>query len=105
MGSGKSSIGRRIAAKLGYRFADTDRLIVQNVGSEISEIFEEKGERFFRAEETRSLASLRGRTGLVIATGGGIVTQRRNILQLKKIGFVVWLMADEEVIFTRVARN
>lgn len=105
MGSGKSSIGRLVARRLRFRFVDTDRLVVQRAGMEISRIFAESGEEKFREMETEALSSLAGKSGHVIATGGGIVTQPRNLPLLNELGAVVWLTAAEEVIFDRVSRN
>jgi len=105
MGTGKSSLGRLIAKKTGRRFVDTDQLIVLNEGREISQMFKENGEDYFRQIETSTLASLRATGGQVIATGGGIVTRPENTPLLHELGFVVWLQADEEEIFRRVARN
>lgn len=105
MGSGKSSVGRMIAARLDYRFIDTDQLVVQKNGAEISEIFQKQGEPYFRDQEHLALESLRDTERCVIATGGGIVTRPENIALLRELGFVIWLTADEEVIFERVSRN
>lgn len=105
MGSGKSSVGRLLARKLRRRFADTDRLVVGREGREIAEIFRTDGEEHFRKVETAVLRSLVGCRGLVVATGGGIVTRPENLEILRKLGFVVWLKADEEVILERVSRN
>ncbi|MEI8342474.1 MAG: shikimate kinase [Verrucomicrobiota bacterium] len=105
MGSGKSSVGRMIAAKLDQRFVDTDHLIVQKNGVEISEIFKNQGESYFRDQERLALESLQDADRCVIATGGGIVSRPENIPLLHELGFVVWLTAEEEVIFERVSRN
>jgi shikimate kinase len=105
MGSGKSSVGRLVARTLGGRFVDTDRLVVDRAGCEITEIFAEKGEAHFRLEETRVLRSLLGSQHLVVATGGGIVILPENVAILKKLGPVVWLTASEEMIWERVSRN
>lgn len=105
MGSGKSSIGRLLAKKLRRRFADTDRLIIGREGREISEIFETDGEEYFRDIEAEVLRSLVGKKDLVVATGGGIITRPGNLEVLRELGFVVWLMADEDVILDRVSRN
>lgn len=105
MGSGKSSIGRLLARKLRRRFADTDRLVIGREGREIAEIFRTDGELRFREVETAVLRSLEGRCGLVVATGGGIVTRPENVEILRRLGFVVWLKADEDVILERVSRN
>ncbi len=99
MGSGKSSVGRLVARSLHGRFVDTDRLIEDHAKCEITEIFAARGEAFFRIEESRALRSLLGSVGLVVATGGGIVTAPENLPVLKELGFVVWLTASDEVIF------
>jgi shikimate kinase len=107
MGSGKSSIGRLLATKLGFQFLDTDALVVEAAGMQITEIFALKGEGAFREYESRSLEFLRQRQarGVVVATGGGIVTQPANLPLLHELGFVVQLTASEEIIFERVSRN
>jgi shikimate kinase len=105
MGSGKSSVGREIARRWGYRFLDTDSVIRRNLGKTISDIFESSGEPFFRAQETVALQELQLSFDAVIATGGGIVLEPRNRALLRSLGFVVWLTATEEVIWKRVSRN
>ncbi|XHR27000.1 MAG: shikimate kinase [Chthoniobacteraceae bacterium] len=107
MGSGKSSIGRILATKLGSQLLDTDALVVEAAGMQITEIFAQKGEEAFRDYESRTLEFLRDRRAsrAVIATGGGIVTQPRNVPLLHELGFVVLLSASEEVIYERVSRN
>jgi shikimate kinase len=105
MGSGKSSVGREIARRWGYRFLDTDSVIRQKHGKTISEIFESTGESFFRSEETLALHELQASFHAVIATGGGIVLQPQNHALLRSLGIVVWLTATEEVIWNRVSRN
>jgi shikimate kinase len=105
MGSGKSSVGRLVARTLHGRFVDTDRLVVDRAGREITDIFATEGEAWFRQEESRALRSLVGESRLVVATGGGIVTVPANLPALKELGFVVWLTASEETIWERVSRN
>ena len=105
MGSGKSSVGRLVARALRGRFVDTDRLVVDRAGREITEIFAEEGETWFREEESRALRSLLGGRRMVVATGGGIVTVPGNVPVLKELGFVVWLTASDETIWERVSRN
>jgi shikimate kinase len=105
MGSGKSSIGRLLAKHLGWRFADTDRLIVDRSGMEIPGIFATHGEAGFRDLETAALESLGSVTRTVLATGGGAVLRECNRALLRELGFVVALTATEEVIFERVSRN
>lgn len=105
MGSGKSSVGRLIARALGGRFVDTDALVVEETRCDIADIFARDGEPAFRIAETRALQSLAGRRGLIVATGGGILTVPANLPLLKALGPVVWLDAREEIIWARVSRN
>ena len=106
MGSGKSSVGRELARQTGMLFEDTDLLIRSRVGQSIPEIFAAHGEAFFRAQEHAALRELQTRQRLfVLATGGGIVLDQANRVILRSLGVVVCLTAEEETIWTRVARN
>jgi shikimate kinase len=105
MGSGKSSVGREIARRCELRFFDTDSVIRQKYGKSIPEIFATHGETVFRDEEHQILLRLRGTQHIVLATGGGIVLRPQNRLILRSLGVVVWLTADEEVIWERVSRK
>jgi shikimate kinase len=105
MGSGKSSVGREIARRWGYRFIDTDTLIRQKYRKSIPDIFASFGEPLFRDEENQALQDLQNTSQAVIATGGGIILQPRNHPLLRALGVVVWLTASQEVIWERVSRN
>jgi shikimate kinase len=105
MGSGKTSIGRIVAQRLGFQFVDTDAVIVERAGMQVAEIFERHGEAWFREQETATLRSLSILNRAVISTGGGVVTREENHALLRELGFVVWLTASEDVIFERVSRN
>ena len=105
MGSGKSSVGRHIASMTRYRFMDTDHIVKQAFGMEIPKIFAERGEEAFRQMETTCLAKLIGMNGIILATGGGLILREENRALLRKIGVVVWLDADPDIIFERVSRN
>ena len=105
MGSGKSTVARLAAQNLGFSFADTDHLIIDAAGCSIPDIFAKEGEAGFRRRETEVLRSLLGTSGLVIATGGGIVTQPQNLPLLKQLGFVVWLNATPDTLHNRTARS
>jgi len=105
MGSGKSSIGRAAAHRLGFQFVDTDSLIIERAGLEISEIFARHGEQHFRDLETRAIESLSPFTRYVIATGGGAVLREQNRALLRDLGYVVLLTASPEVIYDRVGRS
>ena len=78
MGSGKSTAGRRIASLLGRRFLDADRELESRCGVPITTIFELEGEEGFRRRESQMLEELSARSGIVLATGGGVVTVARN---------------------------
>lgn len=103
MGSGKSSVGRRIAAATERRFVDTDRLVVDRAGLPIPEIFNRFGESYFRDLESEALQGIADQTGIVVATGGGIILRPENVTLMKQIGRVILLTADEETIFARVS--
>lgn len=105
MGSGKSTVGRIVARKLRFSFLDTDKAVGERARMTIPQIFEQYGEAHFRERETAVLESLVGVTRHVFATGGGIVTQPRNVPILRQLGLVVLLKADPEEIFKRVSRN
>lgn len=105
MGSGKSSVGRMLAKQLRFQFLDTDTLIEERCRMAIKDMFARHGEERFRERETMALESLLGVRRHVLATGGGIVTQPRNLPLLHRLGWVVQLKADPEEIYKRVCRN
>lgn len=107
MGCGKSTVGRELHQRLGYRLMDIDHIIEETIGKKITEIFREMGEQAFREFETIQLAEISKRTGVrhIISTGGGIVIRPENRTLLRKLGYVVWLRAPEDVIFERTSRN
>ena len=105
MGAGKSSIGRRLATRLGLTFADADTEIETAAGMTIPEIFEKHGEPYFRAGEARVIARLLDHGPQVLATGGGAVMDRhtRDLIQTK--GISIWLKADLDVLSKRTKRR
>lgn len=105
MGTGKSSVGKLVAQRLGFQLVDNDSIIAERAGMEITEIFAKHGESTFRDYETRALESLEYLNRCVVSTGGGAVLREGNRAILRKIGFVVLLTANEEIIYDRVARN
>lgn len=102
MASGKSTIGRKLAKELGYRFVDTDEVIEARAGRPVRQIFEERGEAEFRKLETGVIAELAKDSRLVIASGGGMVLAPRNVELLKGRAFFVYLKTDSSVIYKRV---
>lgn len=93
-GSGKTTVGKLLAKKLGKVFVDADAAIVEKAGMTIPEIFAQQGEAGFRAVETAVLAELGKRSGLVIATGGGCVTREENYPLLHQNGTIFCLDRD-----------
>jgi shikimate kinase len=85
MASGKSMVGRLLAARLGYQFADTDALVVEREGTSIARIFAEKGEPAFRKAESAVLKELVARERIVVATGGGAPAQSGNAWFFKAV--------------------
>ncbi|PSN13935.1 shikimate kinase [filamentous cyanobacterium CCT1] len=102
MGAGKSSTGATLAQTLGYQFFDTDAVVEAAAGQPVTDIFAAQGEAAFRQLETKVLAELSAYRRLVIATGGGIVTQQHNWSYLHH-GIVVWLDAPPTVLQERLA--
>ena len=93
-GCGKSTIGGLLAEKLGKTFVDADEALVKTYGMDIPAIFAAEGEAGFREKETAILAELGKQAGLVIATGGGCVTQARNFPLLHQNGSIFWIQRD-----------
>ncbi|MEL6471065.1 MAG: shikimate kinase [Cyanobacteria bacterium J06623_4] len=102
MGAGKTTIGRKLATRLGYRFLDTDALIEQSTGRTVTDVFAKEGEAGFREIETQVLAQVSTHTSLVVATGGGIVTQQMNWSYLQH-GVVIWLDVPVAVLASRLS--
>jgi shikimate kinase len=105
MGAGKSSVGRRLASRLGLPFVDADTEIETAAGMTIPEIFSTHGEPYFRAGEARVIARLLDHGPQVLATGGGAVMDQRtrDLIQIK--GISVWLKADLDVLVKRTKRR
>lgn len=99
-GCGKSTVGRLVAEELGKPFVDIDAEIEKIANKTIPRIFAEDGEAVFRDWETKVLAELGKQSGLVIATGGGCVTQDRNYSLLHQNGVIFWLQRDAEKLAT-----
>ena len=105
MGTGKSTISRRVSLKYGLPVVDTDRMIVEKTGKQISEIFDEDGEAEFRRVETDVLDELGTRSRSVVSCGGGTVLRDINIRKLKNFGTVVLLTARPETVYKRVHKD
>ena len=93
-GCGKTTVGRALAGKLGRTFVDLDEEIVRRAGMPIPEIFAQEGEAGFRERESALVREFGERTGLVVSTGGGVVTRRENYIPLKQNGLLLHLRRD-----------
>lgn len=102
MGSGKTTIGKKVAEKLSMKFVDTDELIVKKAQKSIKQIFAEDGELFFRNLESEVIEEVSKQENIVISTGGGAVLREENIDNLKKNGILFHLFAPAEELFKRI---
>ena len=105
MGAGKSNIGRRLAARLGLPFFDSDPEIEAAAGETVEEIFSNRGERVFREGERRVIARLLAHPVHVLATGGGAFMDPSTRSLIARRGVSVWLRADLDVLVSRVSRR
>lgn len=105
MGSGKTSVGRRLACVLKRDFFDSDFEIVARTGVSIDHIFDVEGEQGFRKRETQMLADLCEIKNIVIATGGGIVISPKNREIIKRDNFVVYLSSTVEQLLKRTMNS
>jgi len=105
MGSGKTSIGQRVAALLGLEFFDCDHELEKITGASVSLIFDVEGEEGFRARETRMLDDLTARSGVLVATGGGVILKAENRQLLRERGTVVYLRTSVAQQLRRLSRD
>jgi len=105
MGTGKSTVGRRLAHRLNRKFIDTDTEIESITGKTVTQIFARHGVVRFRSEEALLVKKLALQEGLVISTGGGMVLDPENVRLLKSNGVLIGLKAMPEVIFNRLKKK
>lgn len=105
MGAGKTTVGRRLAARLGRNFLDSDEEIERAAQMTIPEIFAQRGEPEFRAGETRVIARVLKDENIVLATGGGAFVNPETRALIKAEAVSVWIKADFELLFARVSRR
>lgn len=101
-GTGKTTVGRALAERLGWEFRDADAELEAGAEMTIAEIFVAEGEPGFRDRESRTLAELSAGANRVIATGGGVILRPQNREILRASGFVAWLTASPEVLWERI---
>ncbi len=101
MGTGKSAVGRQVAAEMGFAFVDTDELIEARAGKRISDLFAQEGEPAFRKLESEIVAELAQQRDTIVSTGGGLIVNPENLASLKTHALVVCLWASPEMVFER----
>jgi shikimate kinase len=105
MATGKSSVGKKLAALVNYEFVDMDALIEAEEGMSIPEIFTTRGEPAFRALECRMVERIAERSRCVVATGGGTIVNPKNLEVLKRCGVMITLTANERTILRRAGEG
>jgi shikimate kinase len=104
-GTGKSTVGKMVAARLGRQMVSTDKEIVRRAGSPIPEIVAAHGWEYFRDLESAVCQDLAGRDNLVIDTGGGAILRQQNVDVFKQSGLLIWLTASVETIAARIGSD
>jgi shikimate kinase len=105
MGAGKTTVGRRLAAKLGLAFVDADNEIELAAGKSIPEIFADHGEAYFREGERKVIARLLNSGPMILATGGGAFMNGETRDNIHKTGIALWLKADLPLLMKRVKKR
>lgn len=105
MGAGKSTVGRRLAQKLGLEFTDADAEIERAAGKTVPDIFRDHGEAYFREGERKVIARLLESGPQVLATGGGAFMNEETRKNIARLGISVWLRADMDLLMKRVRRR
>jgi len=104
-GSGKTTVGKILAKKMGREFIEMDELITRKIGLTIPEIVAKYGWDKFRDIEEEITSEVAGRANIINASGGGVVTRERNIAKLKKSGILVWLTASLDTLLQRLGED
>lgn len=105
MGAGKTTVGRRLAAKLNRLFLDSDEEIEKAAQMSIPEIFEQRGEAEFRAGEARVIARVLKDPDIILATGGGAFVSEETRALVNAEAISIWLKAEADILFERVSRR
>jgi shikimate kinase len=102
MAAGKSTIGPILANTLGWNFVDLDKAIEEEAAIKITEIFESKGEEYFRKKELEMLKTISKKNHLIVALGGGTITNNKNLKLLKETGRLIYLHSSAEMAYKRL---
>ncbi|MGI9317583.1 MAG: shikimate kinase [bacterium] len=102
MGSGKTTVGRKLSNLLGFDFIDIDQALIERTGVTISHIFEVEGEDGFRDRESKALKEISEMENVVVSTGGGIVVRSENLEIMRNHGTVVFLDVPIRVLWNRL---
>ncbi|HIQ14042.1 MAG TPA: shikimate kinase AroK [Leucothrix sp.] len=105
MGAGKSTIGRSLAKQLKMNFYDSDRLIEERTGVDISTIFEIEGEQGFRDREEEIIAELCQKNDIILATGGGCILREQTRKNMQKAGHVIYLRTNADLLYSRIRHD
>lgn len=105
MGTGKTTVGARLAEETGYPLVDLDAVIAERAGCPIPQLFAERGEPYFRSLEAAVLKDVLVQKGIILATGGGAVLSKDNCLEMASCGWVVALKATLDEIVGRVGED
>lgn len=105
MGAGKTTVGKRLSKALGWKFIDVDRAIEESTGVSVATIFEIEGESAFRVRESIALTQISCIDELIVATGGGVVLSPANRAWMSARGFVVYLHAPADLLYSRTKND
>lgn len=105
MGSGKSSIAKRLATRLGWAYVDTDREVERLENKKIADIFASRGEAYFRSREEEMIDWASRSERKVVSLGGGVLLSERNREKIAATGILVWLSASPQILLERLAKS
>jgi shikimate kinase len=105
MGTGKSTVGRALTERIGWKLVDTDQEIISREKRSIPEIFASQGEAYFRELESQVIADVARNDNQVVTTGGGAVLRQENLRHMRNNGFIISLHATPEAIIERVRKQ
>ena len=104
MGTGKTAVGEALAKRLTFEFLDTDLMVEKDTGKSITEIFEKEGEAIFRTHEKKMVKKAMDKENVVVATGGGAITDPESLKLMKEKGVIIGLSASPESVLLRISK-